>query len=99
MQKFTRPLTREVELAGGRLAFTFSEQGIAVRNVGSRKPPWEASWGALLLYITGHGGGPTETPSNEQIAAAIESMRKGDAPKPATPHEPAPAPQPMPGAE
>src|ERR1700732_5536090 len=52
VQKFTRPLTREVELAGGRLAFTFSEQGIAVRPVGSRRPPREITWGALVLHMT-----------------------------------------------
>jgi len=36
VQKFTRPITREVEIGSERLAFTFGEQGIAVRPVGSR---------------------------------------------------------------
>jgi hypothetical protein len=85
VQKFTRPLTREVELAGGRLAFTFSEQGIAVRPVGSRRPPREITWGALVLHMTGHAGAPTSNPSPEQLAPALESLRKGEGSSPAAP--------------
>lgn len=85
MQKFTRPLTREVELAGGRLAFTFSEQGIAVRPVGSRRPPREISWGALVLHMTSHAGAFASNPSAEQLAPALESLRKGEGGSPATP--------------
>ena len=98
MQKFTRPLTREVELAGGRLAFTFSEQGIAVRPVGSRRPPREISWGALLLHMTGHAGALVSNPSPEQIAPALESLRKGEGGSPAAAPAASPAAA-MPSAE
>jgi hypothetical protein len=91
MQKFTRPLTREVELAGGRLAFTFSEQGLAVRPVGSRRPPREISWSALLVHMMG----PAQSPSAEEVTAAVESLKKGEGAKPAVQHasaaEPVPA--------
>ena len=97
VQKFTRPLTREVELAGGQLAFTFSEQGIAVRPVGSRRPPREISWGALLLHMTGHAGPVVSNPSAEQLAPALESLRKGEATAPPT--HTAPAAESMPSAE
>jgi hypothetical protein len=100
VQKFTRPLTREVELAGGRLAFTFSEQGIAVRPVGSRRPPREISWGAVLLHMTGHAGPVVSNPSAEQLAPALDSLRKGEATAPPTPAAPpAPAAESMPSAE
>ncbi|MGL4553995.1 MAG: SMI1/KNR4 family protein [Gemmataceae bacterium] len=48
MQKFTRALTREVEIGGERMAVTLSEQGVAIRPVGSRKPPTEVTWDAVL---------------------------------------------------
>ena len=78
MQKFTRPLTREIEVAGERLAWTFSEQGIAVRPVGARKPPREITWGSLLCYLTGPGAGQAH-PSAEQMAEALGAL-KGTAP-------------------
>jgi hypothetical protein len=71
MQKFTRPLTREIALGDGRLALTLTEQGISVRPVGSRKPPWEVSWAAVLCQLTGA----------EDVAAAVERLKKGDAPR------------------
>lgn len=48
MQKFTRELTREVEVDGERLAVTLSEKGVSVRPIGSRKPPLEITWAAVL---------------------------------------------------
>ncbi len=80
MQKFTRPITREVELGGERLAFTFSEKGLEVRPLGSRKPPREISWGAVLVHMLGSGEG--QAPSADQIKAAAESLKGGkSAPK------------------
>jgi hypothetical protein len=87
MQKFTRPLTREVELGSNRLAFTFSEQGLAVRPVGSRRPPREISWGALLCHMVGAHG---HAPSTEEVAAAVESLKKGEGAK---------SPEPVPAGE
>ncbi len=91
MQKFTRPLTREIELDGNRLALTLSEQGIAVRTVGSRRPPWEMAWDQVLCHLTGAG----------DVAAAVEVLKKGGAAAPAA--QPAPAAEkvstPAPAAE
>jgi hypothetical protein len=95
VQKFTRPITREIEISGERLAFTFGEQGIAVRPVGSRKPPKEISWAAVLTHMTDPSAGAA--PGPEQLTAALEQLRgPGGKPssKPAheSPSEPAPTP-------
>jgi hypothetical protein len=90
VQKFTRPITREIELGGERLALTFGEQGIAVRPVGSRKPPKEITWAGVLTHMTGPGAGTP--PSPEQISAAVEQLR-GPGAKPASKPEPEPATQ------
>lgn len=95
MQKFTRPITREVEISGERLAFTFSDQGIAIRPVGSRKPPKEISWGALITHMTSANAGAA--PGPEQISAALEQLHgpgAKPAPKPASEPEPEPAQSP-----
>jgi cell wall assembly regulator SMI1 len=55
MQKFTRPLTREIEISGKRLAVTLDENGVSVRPVGSRKPPKEIMWSALICVLAGDG--------------------------------------------
>ena len=86
MQKFTRPLTREIEVAGERLALTFSEQGLAARPVGSRKPPWEVSWAALVCHLTGAGA---QSPSPDEVSAALSQLKAGAASRPATPASPA----------
>ena len=57
MQKFTRALTREVEIHGERYAVTLSEQGLSLRPVGSRKPPHEATWDQIAQWM---GVGSTE---------------------------------------
>ncbi len=75
MQKFTRPLTREIELAGERLAFTFDETGIAIRPVGSRRPPKEITWAALLVHLTGLPPAAGETPSPEVLTAALDRLK------------------------
>ncbi len=95
MQKFTRPITREVEVGGDRLAITFGEQGISVRPVGSRKPPKEISWPALLSHMTGPGAGVS--PSPEQISAAMEQLH-GPGYKPSPRSEPEPVSSPAPSS-
>jgi cell wall assembly regulator SMI1 len=108
VQKFTRSLTREIELAGGRLALTLSEQGIAVRPVGSRKTPWQMSWSALVCHLTNQGLPEGNAPSAEMVASALESLKKGGpatlaapaaAPVESAPSVPEPAPEPAPAAE
>jgi cell wall assembly regulator SMI1 len=96
VQKFTRPLTREIELGSARLALTFSDKGVSIRPVGSRKTPWELSWNTLVCYATGQfPKGGTEATA-EEAAAAVEILRKG-APSKATPPA-APANEPSPPA-
>jgi hypothetical protein len=85
MQKFTRPITREIELADGRLALTMTEQGLTVRPVGSRKPPAEITWAAILCYMTGRGAPGSNTATPEQVQAAVESLKRGEFTHPA-PH-------------
>jgi cell wall assembly regulator SMI1 len=99
VQKFTRPLTREITLADERLALTFTEEGVSVRPVGSRKPPREISWGAFLLMLA---AGPSAEPSPDQLAAAVQAVKGGARPAPrATPapdtHTEAPTAPPNPG--
>ncbi len=91
MQKFTRPITREIEIGGERLALTFSEQGIAVRPVGSRKPPKEITWAGVLTHMAGPAAGTP--PSPEQLSAAVEQLR-GPGAKPTAKPEPESAPAP-----
>jgi hypothetical protein len=88
VQKFTRPITREIEIGGERLAVTFSEQGIAVRPVGSRKPPKEITWAGVLTHMTSPG---SSAPSPEQLSAALEQLR-GPGGRPAAKSEPGSAP-------
>jgi hypothetical protein len=85
MQKFTRPITREIELAGERLAVTFAEQGVAFRPVGSRKPPWELTWAALLGHATGASLAPGQQPSAEQVAEAVRQLKTTTPPTAAAP--------------
>jgi hypothetical protein len=74
VQKFTRPLTREIEIGGERLALTFSEKGIVVRPVGSRRPPWEMSWATLVCHVGAHEG---HEPPPEQVSAALHRIKSG----------------------
>jgi cell wall assembly regulator SMI1 len=85
VQKFTRPLTREIELGGERLSVTLSESGVSVRPVGARKPPWEIGWGAILCQLAGGGKAPTP----EEITAAVAALKKGKTEK--KPARPQPA--------
>jgi cell wall assembly regulator SMI1 len=77
VQKFTRPLTREITLAGERLALTFTEEGVSVRPVGSRKPPREVSWSAFFHLLA---AGPSAEPSPDQLAAAVQAVKGGSRP-------------------
>src|SRR5690348_16395442 len=93
MQKFTRALTREIEVGGERLAVTLSEEGISVRPVGARRPPHELSWAACVCAATGHPAAGAE-PSSDEIAAAVKALKAGGAGKPAARAEsPVPATQ------
>jgi cell wall assembly regulator SMI1 len=91
VQKFTRAITREIELGGERLALTFTEQGLTVRPVGSRRPPREVSWPALLSAVVSSEGAE---PGPEQVAATVQVLKgggRGAQPRPPV-AESAPAP-------
>ena len=89
MQKFTRPITREIEFAGLRLAVTFGETGIEVRPVGSRKPPREVSWPSFLSFLTGHAVPLGQALTAEEVAATAEAIKSPPSqPRPSAPtHE------------
>lgn len=76
MQKFTRALTREIEVAGERLAVTLSAEGLSVRPVGSRRPPYTMSWAAWVTSCTQPWAANYE-PTPEEAAAAVEAMKAG----------------------
>lgn len=104
MQQFTRALTREIEIAGERLAVTLSKEGLSVRPVGGRRPPYTMSWEACLhACVAGVG----QEPAADRVQGALQAIRLG-ASKPtekpaaepvaespsAAPPEPAPSPPP-----
>jgi cell wall assembly regulator SMI1 len=76
VQKFTRPLTREIELAGERLALTFSAEGISIRPVGSRKPPQEVSWATFLCRVADQSDDEA-VPAQEKVSGALNWLRSG----------------------
>src|SRR5262245_20750168 len=79
VQDFTRPITREVQVGGERLAISLSSKGISVRIVGSRKPPRELSWSAVFCRLMQAGG----EPKPEEVTAALKAL-KAAAPPAAT---------------
>ncbi|MFO0881427.1 MAG: SMI1/KNR4 family protein [Gemmataceae bacterium] len=80
MQKFTRPLTREIELGGERLAVTVAEDGVTIRPVGSRRTPPHFSWEALLCAMMGHLPAGA-TPTLDEVEQALHLLRGGSAAK------------------
>jgi cell wall assembly regulator SMI1 len=103
MQKFTRALTREIEIAGERLAVTLDKDGVTVRPVGSRRPPHHVGWPAVVCAVT--GALPTaDEPTEQELADALAALKAGarsavpaagKAPGPAAGHA-AVAPTPLP---
>jgi cell wall assembly regulator SMI1 len=67
MQKFTRALTREVEVGGERLAVTLDAGGVTVRPVGSRRPPHHLGWPAVVSAATGQ----------PDLAEALAALKRG----------------------
>lgn len=91
MQKFTRALTREIEVGGERLAVTLSEEGLTVRPVGARRPPYTLSWAACICTSVGHPPAGPE-PTVEELSEAIKALKAGNKERPAPKAAPAPAP-------
>jgi hypothetical protein len=99
VQKFTRALTREIELAGQRLALSLDEKGVSVRPVGSRKPPHEITWAALMCHVVKSEG--SAAPEAHVLAEAVERLKVGAAKKAPSPEphpEQPPGPLPAPSA-
>src|SRR4051812_5887650 len=80
MQKFTRSLTREVEIDGERLAVTFSTEGMTLRPVGSRRPPLTVSWAGLLCAAVEQSGEEGQ-PRPDAVAQAIHRLKNPPKPK------------------
>lgn len=74
MQKFTRALTREVEVGGQRLAVTMDADGLTIRPVGSRREPHRLGWAAVAVAATG-----AAPPGPEQITASLAALSAGAA--------------------
>jgi cell wall assembly regulator SMI1 len=72
MQKFTRDLTREVEVNGERIALTLGEKGVSVRPVGSRKPPHEISWAAVVAAA--RSAAQTANPRGTAVVAQLDGL-------------------------
>ena len=89
MQKFTRALTREIEVGGERLAVNLDADGVTVRPVGARKPPHHLSWPACVCAIAGQAAAQ-DPPQPGELAEAVKALKAG-ASKEATPHHSAPA--------
>src|SRR5262245_16731940 len=82
MQKFTRALTREIEVGGERLAVTLAEDGVTIRPVGPRRPPHQMGWAAVVCAVTGKlpaGAAPTK----EEIDEALAALKAGASTTPA----------------
>jgi cell wall assembly regulator SMI1 len=75
MQKFTRSLTREIEVVGERLAVTFSQEGLEIRPVGSRRPPHTMTWGAVVHACANRAG--QHGPSDSDVGEALKAIRAG----------------------
>jgi cell wall assembly regulator SMI1 len=75
MQKFTRALTREIEVSGERLAVTFSAEGLAMRPVGSRRPPHTMSWEAVVHACANRGG--AHAPGETDVGEALKAIKAG----------------------
>jgi cell wall assembly regulator SMI1 len=90
MQKFTRALVREIELAGQRLKITLDEQGISVGLIGSRRPPRAISWAALVAQL---GAGDAMEPDAPTLTTALDAFKAvPSVRKPGRAAEPARAP-------
>jgi cell wall assembly regulator SMI1 len=76
MQKFTRALTREIEVGGERLAVTLSETSLTIRPVGSRRPPHTMTWTACVQACVA-GAGKDQAPTAEELTALIKALKAG----------------------
>jgi cell wall assembly regulator SMI1 len=83
MQKFTRSLTREIEVGGERVAVTLDADGVTLRPVGSRRPPHTLSWAGVVCSATAKAA-----PAAEQVAEAVKALKHGGEKPPSAPVAP-----------
>jgi hypothetical protein len=69
VQKFTRTLTREVELDGRRLVVVLDEKGITVRGIGARRPPRFLSWASIACAAR-----RDDEPTHNELHAALDLL-------------------------
>jgi hypothetical protein len=79
MQKFTRNLTREIEIGGERIAVTMDATGLQFRTVGTRRPPLTVDWVGVVCAAAHPASG------TDQIAEAVQALKKGGEKTPAAP--------------
>jgi cell wall assembly regulator SMI1 len=84
MQKFTRSLTREIDIGGERVAVTLDAAGVTLRLLGTRRPPHTITWPSIVCAAA-------KVP--DQIAEAVQAIKKGGEKTPDA------APAPVPDAE
>jgi cell wall assembly regulator SMI1 len=75
MAKSPRPLTQEFELAGQRLTLTVSDTGVSLKLAGSRKAAREITWDALVCLAARPDA--QQTPTDDQVAAAVQALGAG----------------------
>lgn len=92
MQKFTRALTREIEIEGERLAVTVDANGVTLRPVGSRRAPLHLSWSGVLCAMSGHLPAGA-TPNFAEIQQALRSLRGNNTVRGSEPPSPVPPPR------
>jgi cell wall assembly regulator SMI1 len=78
MQKFTRSLTREIEVGGERVAVTLDADGVTLRPVGSRRPPHTLSWVGVVCAAAAKSA-----PGDDQLAEAVKALKQGGEKPPA----------------
>ena len=86
MQKFTRSLTREIEIGGERVAVTLDADGVTLRPVGSRRPPHTITWPGVVCAAASPAAAGAD-----QVAAAVAAIKKGGAKAPSETAPVAPA--------
>jgi len=93
--KFTKVLSRDLELDGQRYTVAMGPRGVYIRPLNKRH--WKAvHWRALVEVMADYEGVPEgNEPAVEEVLAAIEDG-KGQSRDPALDARPAPAPAPPP---
>jgi cell wall assembly regulator SMI1 len=74
MQKFTRALTREVEVAGVALGVTLDDKGLSFQPADAQQPALTLSWAGCLCAAAGMPSASSK-PSAAEVTRALEALR------------------------